>query len=382
MDCGPPSNRADFAYIPHHLQGIQLIVRVQETQKARVRGNRALRGSRKDGGSGRAMIDGQDVLLLSIMKNEGPYVLEWVAHHLSVGFDRFMIFTNDCDDGTDLILDRLSRHIAMRHQPNPRSLFPDRGDWHIIASRYAQMFNDYKTAGWIYTADVDEFLQVAAGDGTLQGFRQAAGRFDVVSFTSVPFGSSGLIELADRPVMEQFTTTSSNLEAARAAGKAVPGAVKTLLRNAVRFQARRNHRPVRRDFSTTSLRWIDGSGQDMPPGFVDGKQKAVDATTTTRMAWFNHYAIRSAEAYLIKVERGDATGDEQRQKSKRYWQSYDAKGATDLRAATLRPSARAWLDRFMADPDLAELHRRAFAVHKEKAKRLRDSGAVPEFLHF
>lgn len=37
-------------------------------------------------------------MIVTMMKNEGPYIVEWVAHHLAVGFDRFLVFTNDCDD--------------------------------------------------------------------------------------------------------------------------------------------------------------------------------------------------------------------------------------------------------------------------------------------
>ncbi|MFZ1346925.1 MAG: glycosyltransferase family 2 protein, partial [Tabrizicola sp.] len=38
------------------------------------------------------------------MKDEGPTVVEWVAHHLAVGFTEVMVYTNDCTDGTDDLL--------------------------------------------------------------------------------------------------------------------------------------------------------------------------------------------------------------------------------------------------------------------------------------
>ena len=46
-------------------------------------------------------------MALSTMKDEGPYVVEWVAHHLAVGFTDVMVYTNDCSDGTDTILKHL-----------------------------------------------------------------------------------------------------------------------------------------------------------------------------------------------------------------------------------------------------------------------------------
>ena len=317
------------------------------------------------------MLEGKDVLILGIMKNEGPYILEWVAHHLSVGVDRFMIFSNDCDDGTDLILDRLAAHIPMRHQPNPKSLFPDRGNWHVMALRYAALFNDYKSAGWIYITDADEFLQIAPGDGTLEDFAAAAGRFDAVSFTSMPFSSNGVIALDNRPVMEQFTRASKPYAKLREEGTAVLNAVKTMLRNSVRFDMRRNHRPLHNGFSSAGLRWVDGSGNDMDAEFTDGKAKAANPLTTTDLAWFNHYAIKSAEAFMVKVDRGDGAGVDRLEKSLSYWRGYNQQGDEDHRASVLRPRAREILDGFMADPLLAELHQQAFDIHKTKAGRLR-----------
>ena len=46
-------------------------------------------------------------LIVSTMKNEAPYILEWVAYHKAIGFDAFLIYTNDCTAGTDFMLDRL-----------------------------------------------------------------------------------------------------------------------------------------------------------------------------------------------------------------------------------------------------------------------------------
>jgi hypothetical protein len=40
------------------------------------------------------------VMAVSMMKDEAPYLLEWVAHHLAVGFTDIVVYTNDCTDGT------------------------------------------------------------------------------------------------------------------------------------------------------------------------------------------------------------------------------------------------------------------------------------------
>ncbi len=53
--------------------------------------------------------------VLATMKNEGPFLLEWVAHHKALGFDDIVICTNDCADGTDAMVRRLAEMGLARH---------------------------------------------------------------------------------------------------------------------------------------------------------------------------------------------------------------------------------------------------------------------------
>ena len=36
------------------------------------------------------------VMAVSMMKDEAPFLLEWFAHHLAVGFTDILVYTNDC----------------------------------------------------------------------------------------------------------------------------------------------------------------------------------------------------------------------------------------------------------------------------------------------
>ena len=58
-------------------------------------------------------------LILTCMKNEGPFILEWVAYHIAIGFDHFLVYTNDCEDGTDAIWQRLEQMGIATHRDNP-----------------------------------------------------------------------------------------------------------------------------------------------------------------------------------------------------------------------------------------------------------------------
>ena len=57
-------------------------------------------------------------LAVTTMKNEAPFMLEWVAHNQAIGFDSFLIYTNDCDDGTDDIARRLDALGIASHVDN------------------------------------------------------------------------------------------------------------------------------------------------------------------------------------------------------------------------------------------------------------------------
>jgi hypothetical protein len=38
--------------------------------------------------------------IIATQKNEGLFLVEWIAHHLGVGFDAIVLATNDCEDGS------------------------------------------------------------------------------------------------------------------------------------------------------------------------------------------------------------------------------------------------------------------------------------------
>lgn len=326
------------------------------------------------------MLCDQTALIVTPMKNEGPYIVEWIAHNMACGFDRFIVVTNDCDDGTDRILDRLEDLIRLKHLPNPKMIIRDRGNWHIMALRYASLLNFYKDAGWIYFTDVDEFVKIHVGQGTLQDLYDAAGGFDVVSLTSMPFGANGVTEVTDTPIVNQFTCQSKDYTTGAETGDITDSAIKTMFHNDIRFDVRRNHRPRRKDFSSLGKRWIDGSGRQFSDEWTDGKAKSIAPIGSTDLAQFNHYAIRSAEAFLVKIARGDAvtTSRLDTARSLDYWQRYNRQGTPDLSLKDGLPEANRIRAELLADPQLAELHQASVAWHQAKARTLREDPDMAE----
>ena len=104
------------------------------------------------------------ITLVATLKNEGPYILEWVAYHKMIGFTDFVLFSNDCTDGTNLILNRLDRMGVVTHYDNP--LGP-RMDPQRAAYSSANRLPQVRESDWVMVLDADEFLSVTTGDGSV-----------------------------------------------------------------------------------------------------------------------------------------------------------------------------------------------------------------------
>ena len=88
------------------------------------------------------------------MKDEGPYILEWLAYHRAIGFTNFLIYTNDCSDGTDTMFDLLQSKGFVQHRQNPfkkTKLKPQHA-----ALQAADKEPLVQQADWLICMDVDE----------------------------------------------------------------------------------------------------------------------------------------------------------------------------------------------------------------------------------
>ena len=44
------------------------------------------------------------ILAVTTLRNEAPFIVEWVAHMRAIGVTDLLVYTNDCDDGTEALL--------------------------------------------------------------------------------------------------------------------------------------------------------------------------------------------------------------------------------------------------------------------------------------
>lgn len=237
-------------------------------------------------------------VLMCSMRDEGPFVLEFVAHHRAIGFDRIFIASNDCRDGTDLLLDALDRAGAITHFRNrvkPGEL-PQHSAYAGIRRRHG-----LDAADWLMVLDADEFLDVTSGGGRVQDLTaQADAGDDIIMLNPLTFGTSRDPRWQPGLVTEQFPL---RLPARHGANRPV----KTLARGVGRFRQIHNHSVVgyRGEDALTVLR-ADGSRFAIPPG---GKLWEVLRNVPVEdirhgLAHYNHYAVKSLASYLLRHDRG------------------------------------------------------------------------------
>ena len=133
------------------------------------------------------MSSNERILLLSTMRDEGPYILEWLAYHRSLGITDFLIYTNDCRDGTDLLLDRLEARGLVTHVRNE---VLKRGP-QKSAYKAAMAHPLYAEADWVLASDVDEFLVVNVGAGKVQDLVQMYPNVDAIPVCWRMFSHNG-----------------------------------------------------------------------------------------------------------------------------------------------------------------------------------------------
>ena len=143
----------------------------------------------------------------AIMKNEAPYILEWVAYHRVLGIDRFYVADNASDDGTTELLKALASLGIVRHVP-----FPGKPGRPPQLPAYAKIMRKFRRdADWIAFIDADEFIAPAEGAPSIGTFLAGLGEdVGAVALNWAIYGSSFSATPTAAPVIERFTRRSAD----------------------------------------------------------------------------------------------------------------------------------------------------------------------------
>lgn len=314
--------------------------------------------------------------IVTTMKNEGPFILEWIAYHQSIGVRDFLIYTNDCDDGTDTMFDLLQAKGIVQHRQNPfreMDLKPQHA-----ALRAAEDEKMIQEADWLICMDVDEFIDIKVGDGHLRDLYAAVGDANLISCTWRLFGNSDLDHFEDDYTIRMHVSCAHE----HTPKPHQAWGFKTLFRNNGLFKKFGVHRPKGlRPQLWKEIRWVNGSGQRLPKSEFRSAWRSTTETYGYDMVSLNHYAVRNAASFLVKRDRGRVNHVD-RDQGEAYWFRMNNNATQDTSIQRHIPAMETKLNALMADPEIAEQHRLCVASHQAKIDRLMASTAQKEFYNF
>ena len=287
-------------------------------------------------------------VLISSMKDEGPFILEWVAHHLTLGFDLIAIASNDCSDGSDQLLAALDHAGYIHHVPNV--LAP--GDIPQHAG-YAAIRRDLgiDKADWLMMLDADEFLNVHVGGHTVADLTaRADDSIDIIALNGMSFSDAPQINWQPGPICPSFPNRLALTHKANAA-------LKSLTRQPSRFDGIHNHHMVgyRGDKPLVALRG-DGSSRALDPGLPLWKQvrSAAAKPASFRLAQYNHYVVKSWDSFMLRSVRGRGAVAEMTPDKQRHTEAYFAErhqsDAPDASIARYAGAVAALMADMLQDP--------------------------------
>lgn len=294
------------------------------------------------------------ILAVTCMRDEGPFILDWVAHHRALGVGRFLVYTNDCTDGTEALLEALAP-AGLVHVP--RSLGPgDSPQWTALED--ALSHGEVAGADWVLGIDCDEYVNLRA---PLEGLADlVAACPEGTQAIVLPwrlFGAAGQAAFRDEPVPDLFT---------RAAPLPCPYPVaasffKTLVATGPHLKALGVHRPRLR----RGALWADGAGRPLDARVAEkaARINLWGLPPAHDLVQLNHYALRSAESFMIKRARG-LPNRRGRAVDAAYWIERNLNAVEDTSIARHAPARRAERARLEGLPGVAEAHRAAVEAQR------------------
>jgi len=317
--------------------------------------------------------------VVASMRNEGPFIVEWVAWYRRLGFTDLVIVTNDCTDHSPELLDALQtagwvHHLRHEVPPGERITARKLGAAHAHRA--------VRQADWVLTCDVDEFLVIHRGQGLLADLlaphldEDGTPRFLGMSINWRVFGTGGKTRFVDEPVHRQFFQVVSK-------EKWLSRNVKSLHRCPKWFDTLGEHGPRRlslqragKAWGDPGMAWITPDGSPLPDWQPRGPYMRMmsAAHVSHAVAQINHYMLRSAETYSLKAGTLSPVALKDRYRP-RYFLAADSGEERDETALRHAKAFDVMHKAAMALPDVARLHKLCCEDHRraiaEKARLAR-----------
>jgi Glycosyl transferase family 2 len=328
------------------------------------------------------------VVLVSAMRNEGPFVLEWLAYHRVIGVGQVVIVSNGSTDGSDDLLTALADagEITFLRTAPGYGVAPQDA---AVTAFEAEV--GYQRGTWYLWLDADEFLNVHVGDRSVQALVGALGAAEAVMLNWRLFGSGGNDSFFGRHVSEDFTGASklgfvANLE------------TKPMFRAGDRFagfSANSAGLPRLVDGATVDASdCLGGNGRPLDPQnprtapWLDRQPYAGRTNLASRrefgwdLAQINHYSVRTPDHFRLKAARGRgmvSTGPRRpnARHTPAYFDRFDRNEAEDRSILHWEAAVTAEIARLLTLPGVARAKASVDALVEAALRALEDEFEPP-----
>lgn len=296
------------------------------------------------------MADTQNIIVATAMRNEGPFIVEWVCWYRMLGFE-ILVATNDCTDHSPELLNAFANAGWVRHVPHqPRPKEPPK----MSAYRAWKQDELFLDADWMLTCDVDEFL-VLHDHNTIHEFvGPPPHEFRAIAFSWKCFGTSNRDSYKDGWVHRQFKRCGLGHLRINRPFKSLVRSPQDFGRPGAHFPHRLKHG----DWSELKNRIIQPDGTVLDT-FSRPKNHPIrmlqHEQINHKVAQMNHYIVRTPDSYSLKhgVPCASALNDRY---TDAFFEKHNRNGMVDKSALRFSVQFKIMHEAAMELPDLKRLH--------------------------
>ncbi len=232
----------------------------------------------------------QDACIVATARNEGLYLLEWIAYHRLIGVQSFFLYSNGNSDGSDELIAALHRSgvlVAIRNDMRPGTHVQGKSYGHAMG-----VLPDILDFRWVLVIDLDEFFTFDPDKfASIQDYVawQEVQTVHAIALNWIVLTSGGEVRWRDQPMTRRFD-------------KEIGGPalfIKTMSR-VHRFIHSEPHFPIPHRQAPFIFRNSDRDAHE----WTKLGTAALSDQPIANHAWINHYFFKSAEEFLCKWARG------------------------------------------------------------------------------
>lgn len=241
------------------------------------------------------------VCMMSTIRNEGIYVLEWIAYHRSLGVEHFFIYSNDNNDCSDVLLSALQAEGLITFIDN--AVLPGMSAQTKAYGHGLNILPDILDYEWCFILDGDEFITLSPRYEGIADYLKSFSRWecDAIAlnwkFIASEVNHGGLSDL-----VKPLTQRNSQIVSRGGIGEGWR-LVKSAVRPGKAIQSRPHH-PVWMSEERFTYRQTDGSihaYRNPPPGI--GADPAFADRGFFDDLYISHYYYKSIIEWVWKYAR-------------------------------------------------------------------------------